>query len=118
MVRRGRQGQASCEAGPALQRRSAPFTVPSLCFACSVAVWRSSRSVSRRGDGAVGAQTLPPPPLSAVLARAADYVEAFADTVSGLVTAESYVQDVVPAINRFGPRPGMCAPTPALCIAS
>ena len=48
----------------------------------------------------------PAPPLSLVLSRAATYVETFADRVSGFVTAESYVQDVFPAINRFGARPG------------
>lgn len=52
------------------------------------------------------AQPLPAPPLAAVLSRAASYVEDFADKVSGFVTAETYVQDVVPAINRFGVRPG------------
>jgi hypothetical protein len=54
--------------------------------------------------GAAVAQSAPP--LSAVLSRAATYVETFAGRVSGLVTAESYVQDVFPPINRFGGRPG------------
>jgi hypothetical protein len=55
-------------------------------------------------------QTLPPPPLSAVLSRAAIYVERFADRVSGFVTAESYVQDVRPPMNRFGARPSNIRP--------
>ncbi|MGC4085452.1 MAG: hypothetical protein QM736_25850 [Vicinamibacterales bacterium] len=46
------------------------------------------------------------PVLSAVLSRAATYVERFADRVSGFVTAETYVQDVYLPINRFGGRPG------------
>ena len=52
----------------------------------------------------------PAPPLSLVLSRAADYVETFADRVSGFVTAETYVQEVYPAINRFGARPGGARP--------
>jgi hypothetical protein len=52
------------------------------------------------------AQAAPAPSLQAVLARAATYVETFADRVSGFVTAESYVQEVYPPINRFGARPG------------
>ncbi len=69
---------------------------------------------------AVGATTLnlaafagmqaPPPALSATLSRAATYVEKFADRVSGFVTAESYVQDVIPPMNRFGSRPGNIRP--------
>lgn len=55
---------------------------------------------------AASAQTVAPIPLSVVLTRAATFVETFADTVSGFVTAETYVQDVQPAINRFGSRPG------------
>lgn len=47
-----------------------------------------------------------PTALPPVLARAATYVERFADRVSGFVTAESYVQDVFLPINRFGARPG------------
>jgi hypothetical protein len=54
---------------------------------------------------ALSAQT-PAPPLTLVLSRAATYVETFADRVSGFVTAESYVQDVTPPMNRFGSRPG------------
>jgi hypothetical protein len=54
--------------------------------------------------------TPPAPPLSAVLSRAAAYVEKFADRVSGFVTAESYVQDVYPPMNRFGTRPGNIRP--------
>ncbi len=46
------------------------------------------------------------PTLPSVLSRAATYVERFADRVSGFVTAESYVQDVFPPMNRFGSRPG------------
>ena len=57
------------------------------------------------------AQTLPPPPVSAVVSRAATYVERFAARVSGFVTAESYVQDVFPAVNRFGTRPGGMRPS-------
>lgn len=61
---------------------------------------------------APGAQPATPsaPPLSAVLSRAAAYVEKFADRVSGFVTAESYVQDVFPPMNRFGVRPGNIRP--------
>jgi hypothetical protein len=60
----------------------------------------------------VAAQTpsLPPPPLTAVLSRAANYVEQFADRLSGFVMAESYVQDVVPPMNRFGARPSNIRP--------
>jgi hypothetical protein len=61
---------------------------------------------------AAWAQQPPPPPLSAVLSRAASYVEKFADRVSGFVTEETYVQDVYPAINRFGARPGGVRPYP------
>jgi hypothetical protein len=46
------------------------------------------------------------PSLSTVLSRAAVYVERFADRMSGFVMAETYVQDVRPALNRFGARPG------------
>src|SRR3954462_6396721 len=53
---------------------------------------------------------VPPPVLSAVLSRAATYVEHFADRVSGFVTAESYVQDVIPPMNRFGSRPANIRP--------
>jgi hypothetical protein len=53
---------------------------------------------------------VPPPVLSAVLSRAATYVENFADRLSGFVTAESYVQDVRPAMNRFGSRPANIRP--------
>jgi hypothetical protein len=56
------------------------------------------------------AQERPSPPLALVLSRAATYVETFADRVSGFVTAETYVQDVMPAINRFGSRPGGTRP--------
>jgi len=48
----------------------------------------------------------PAPPLSLVLSRAATYVETFAERVSGFVASEAYEQDVRPAINRFGARPG------------
>ncbi len=54
--------------------------------------------------------TLPPPPVSALLSRAATYVERFAARVSGLVIAETYVQDVYPAMNQFGARPGGTRP--------
>jgi hypothetical protein len=54
----------------------------------------------------IAAQPVPPPPLSAVLSRAATYVERFADRLSGFVMAEAYVQDVFPPINRFGGKPG------------
>lgn len=50
------------------------------------------------------------PALPIVLSRAATYVETFADRISGFVTAESYVQDVYPPINRFGARPGGARP--------
>jgi len=53
---------------------------------------------------------LPAPPLPLVLSRAATYVETFADTLSGLVAAESYVQDVHPAFNRFGSIPRFAKP--------
>jgi len=52
----------------------------------------------------------PPPALSAVLARAAAYVERFADRVSGFVTEETYIQDVRPPVNRFGTRPANIRP--------
>ena len=52
----------------------------------------------------------PAPPLPLVLSRAATYVETFADTLSGLVAAESYVQDVHPAFNRFGTMPRFAKP--------
>lgn len=42
-------------------------------------------------------------PLNAVMSRAATYIERYADTLSGLVVEESYVQDVI-AVNRFGYR--------------
>lgn len=58
------------------------------------------------GTRAATAQEPPAPPLTLVLSRAATYVETFADKVSGFVTAETYVQDVTPPINRFGSRPG------------
>ncbi|MGE3959566.1 MAG: hypothetical protein AB7H96_22820 [Vicinamibacterales bacterium] len=51
-----------------------------------------------------------PPVLTAVLSRAATYVERFADQVSGFVTAEAYVQDVFLPVNRFGVRPGGSRP--------
>ncbi|HUR34896.1 MAG TPA: hypothetical protein VM032_13935 [Vicinamibacterales bacterium] len=62
--------------------------------------------------GGVGLAQTPParPPLGAVLARAATYVETFADRVSGFVMAEAYVQDVRPPMNRFGSRPGGLRP--------
>jgi hypothetical protein len=47
----------------------------------------------------------PAPPLSAVLNRAAAYVERFAARAAGIVVAESYVQDVYPPMNRFGTVP-------------
>ena len=53
---------------------------------------------------------VPAPVLSATLSRAATYVEKFADRVSGFVTAESYVQDVIPPMNRFGARPANIRP--------
>ena len=60
---------------------------------------------------AVSAQPAPPaPPLALVLSRAATYVETFADRVSGFVTAEAYLQEVFPAMNRFGVRPGGARP--------
>lgn len=52
----------------------------------------------------------PAPPLPLVLSRAGTYVETFADTLSGLVAAESYVQDVRPAFNRFGSIPRFAKP--------
>src|SRR5512143_2284477 len=51
-----------------------------------------------------------PPVLSAVLSRAATYVEKFADRVSGFVTEESYIQDVRPPMHRFGTRPSNIRP--------
>jgi hypothetical protein len=45
------------------------------------------------------------PPLAAILARAAEWVEGFAERVSGVVVEETYVQDVRTAINRFGSQP-------------
>ena len=53
---------------------------------------------------------VPPPVLSAVLSRAATYAETFAGRLSGFVMAESYVQDVRPAMNRFGTRPANIRP--------
>jgi hypothetical protein len=47
----------------------------------------------------------PAPPLSAVMNRAAAYVERFAARAAGVVVAESYVQDVIPPMNRFGSLP-------------
>jgi len=61
------------------------------------------------GAAFVGMQA-PQPALSTTLSRAATYVEKFADRVSGFVTAESYVQDVIPPMNRFGSRPGNIRP--------
>ena len=58
------------------------------------------------GGDRLYAQAGQPPVLSAVLSRAATYVETFADRVSGFVTAETYEQDVFLPINRFGGRPG------------
>ena len=58
------------------------------------------------GGDRLHAQAGPPPVLSAVLSRAATYVETFAEKVSGFVTAETYEQDVFLPINRFGGRPG------------
>ncbi len=52
----------------------------------------------------------PAPPLPLVLSRAAAYVETFADTLSGLVAEETYVQDVRPAFNRFGAMPRFAKP--------
>ena len=52
------------------------------------------------------AQTPDQPVLSAVLSRAATYVERFADRVAGFVTEETYQQDVFLPINRTGARPG------------
>jgi len=60
--------------------------------------------------GAVVEAQAPRPVLSATLARAADFVEKFAERVSGFVTAESYVQDVYPPMNRFGSRPANIRP--------
>jgi hypothetical protein len=60
--------------------------------------------------GGQAAAQVPPPVLSAVLSRAATYVEKFADRLSGFVTAESYVQDVRPPMNRFGSRPANIRP--------
>jgi hypothetical protein len=60
-------------------------------------------------SGSAAAQTQSPV-LSAVLSRAATYVERFADRVSGFVAAESYVQDVFPPMNRFGTRPANIRP--------
>jgi len=53
---------------------------------------------------------VPGPVLSATLSRAAGWVEKFAERVSGFVTAESYVQDVYPPMNRFGTRPANIRP--------
>jgi hypothetical protein len=50
-----------------------------------------------------GQEALAAPPLSVVLSRAANYVEAFAGRLSGLVMEEAYVQDVE-QLNRFGYR--------------
>lgn len=44
-------------------------------------------------------------PLPTLLARAADYVEHFADRLSGVVMSEAYVQDVFLPIGRVGARP-------------
>lgn len=74
-----------------LQMRAAPWS----CLVVGLLV-----SVTSAQEGA-----LPTPPLPLVLSRAATYVETFADKVSGFVTAESYVQDVHLAINRFGTPP-------------
>jgi hypothetical protein len=55
--------------------------------------------------GAVRAQDRPAPTLSVVLSRVATYVEDFAEAFAGVVVAEHYVQDVRPALNRFGAPP-------------
>jgi len=60
----------------------------------------------------LSAQEPAAPPVTVVLSRAARYVEAFAARVAGVVVAESYVQDVVPPVNRFGSRPGFLRPSP------
>jgi hypothetical protein len=55
---------------------------------------------------AAAARAQPPAPsLPAVLSRAATYVEQFADRVAGVVVAETYVQDVIQPLNRFGTPP-------------
>ena len=58
------------------------------------------------GEVRLVAQSADQPVLSAVLSRAATYVERFADRVAGFVTEETYQQDVFLPINRFGARPG------------
>ncbi len=63
-----------------------------------VGFWAAAVSV-------VPAQERPAPALAVVLSRAATYVEAFADAFAGVVMAERYVQDVRPALNRFGAQP-------------
>jgi hypothetical protein len=61
-------------------------------------------------SGATVQAQVPQPVLSAVLARAATYVETFAARVSGFVTEETYIQDVRPPTNRFGTRPANIRP--------
>jgi hypothetical protein len=55
--------------------------------------------------GRSAAQAAIAPSLPRVLARAADWVEEFADRMSGVVVEETYVQQVHQPINRFGSQP-------------
>lgn len=55
--------------------------------------------------GTTAGQPPAAPSLPRLLFRAADWVEGFADRVSGVVVAETYVQDVRQPINRFGSTP-------------
>lgn len=70
---------------------------------CGVAI---SAALLCAGPDGLRAQVADQPVLSAVLSRAATYVERFADRVAGFVTEETYQQDVFLPINRFGSRPG------------
>ena len=68
------------------------MTPRSLLLAALCAGATLSAAVTGLGAAAPGQDQ--PSPLPTVLARAATYVEAFAAKVSGVVMAESYVQDV------------------------
>ena len=71
---------------------------------------RAAHVVCLAASATIAVSAQPAPPLALVLSRAATYVETFADRVSGFVTAEAYLQEVFPAMNRFGVRPGGARP--------